>query len=722
MTSPAPDAPSSARRRIDVGLSLMPSEDFRRATAPLFDRGLVDALEWNVDMGFAPARVPGWVEALLDAYAERDRLYAHGVELSPLSARLLPHQTSWLDDLEKAFERRRYVHLTDHYGFMTAGTFVRGTPLPLPPSEAALSIATQRLLHLRRISGRPVGLENLALAFGPEDTDAQPSFLDEALARADGFLLLDLHNVYCQLANFGGDASSLLSRYPLERVRELHVAGGSFSTPRSDPRGRPFRRDTHDDAMPDGVLALLDFAIAACPSLEVVILERTDRSLFGEEEAARFRDEVARLREIVAAASARAPATPERPPRDIAWLRDDERSLDRLQGTMLEVFAREDDPAAAIEALRGDDALSAYAPWTASFEPRAVEVGIGLVRQWGTRAPGADTMLAAVLPRTRATLELRHVPTRRPGPGQARLRVRACGLCGTDVHIREGRMGVPLPIVLGHEIVGVVEELGEGVANLRVGARVGVPWTQAGCGACDACARGRVRHCADPKTWLTNGGGLAEATIVDALGCVPLPDDLAFEEAAPLFCAGFTVMSAYRRAAPRPGDRVAVLGVGGLGHLALQIAKTFGHEVVAITSSPDKERELVAAGADEVLLAGDDPGRVLADAGGADVVLATTSSARHLGAAVTGLRPDGRLALVGLGDGAVAIDPMSLILSQGSIVGAMQSERGDLVDVLELAARGQIRPRVEAFPLVLVERAMTRLAEGRVRYRAVVTC
>ena len=220
---------------------------------------------------------------------------------------------------------------------------------------------------------------------------------------------------------------------------------------------------------------------------------------------------------------------------------------------------------------------------------------------------------------------------------------------------------------------------------------------------------------------MQNGGGHAELMVVEASGCVEIPDALSFEEAAPMFCAGFTIMSGYRRATPRPGDRIAVLGLGGLGHLGLQIAKAFGHEVLALTSSADKRVELLALGADDVILVGDDPGRALADAGGADVILATTSSAAQVGQIVSGLRPEGRLALMGLGEGPIEIDPMSLILSQGSIVGALQDDRAHLLEVLELAAAGRVRPKVEAFPLVLVERAMNRLAEGRVRYRAVLT-
>lgn len=717
--------PSSGKpRAIRVGLSLMPSEDFRRATEISFAEGDVDALEWNVDMGWGPPGTPAWVEQRLDEFAERGRLYAHGVELSPLSARLLPHQEMWLDELARAFERRRFVHLTDHFGFMTAGTFLRGTPLPLPQSEAVFRVAKERISRLRAIAGCPVGLENLALAFGDLDVRTQPAFLRRTLDETDGFLLLDLHNVHCQLTNFGGDPKTLLARYPLDRVREIHVAGGSWSRPLSDPEGRPFRRDSHDDDMPVDVLGLLELVIPACPALEVVILERTDRSLYGDDEARRFRAELRRLRETVARLASRPIerwTTNDAGGASDEWIDDDTEALDRLQRCVLETFAGESNPVAALETLRALDDAKPYEAWTASFEPRAVEVGISLVRQWGTRVPEEGTMLAAVLPAPRATFELRHVPIPRPGPGQALLRIRASGICGTDLHIHQGRMAMPLPSILGHEPVGEVEEVGEGVTSIRVGDRVGVPWVQAGCGECDACARGKMQHCVEPRTWVQTGGGHAEHMLVDARGCVAIPEGLSFEEAAPMFCAGFTVMSGYRRAAARSGERVAVLGIGGLGHLAVQIAKCHGHEVVAITSTESKREDIRRLGADEVLLGAGDPGRALAEAGGADIILATSSSAADVGSMVSGLRPEGRLVVMGLGDGALSIDPMALILAQGSLVGAGQNERRDLVDVLGLAAEGRIRAAVEAFPLVLVERAMARLAEGRARHRAVLT-
>jgi D-arabinose 1-dehydrogenase-like Zn-dependent alcohol dehydrogenase len=392
-----------------------------------------------------------------------------------------------------------------------------------------------------------------------------------------------------------------------------------------------------------------------------------------------------------------------------------------MQGALLDVLGTSRSVDVARARLAADPAFAPFADWIASFEPRGVEVAMEIVQRWGARdvAPGPGCVRAAVLTAPHALVEIRDVPLPSPGAGQVRIRVAAAGVCGTDVHAWEGRYRLPLPIVCGHVPVGTIDAVGEGVAPSRVGERVGVPWTQAGCGACPECARGRAKYCAAPRTWITNGGGFVQAMIAEAAGAVPLPDGLAFEHAAPLLCAGYTAMSGLRRGAPRPGERVAVLGIGGLGHLALQIARAHACETLAVTSSEGKRRDALALGADDVLLVTGHAGRALRDAGGADVILATSSDARATSEIASGLRPEGRLVLMGLGEDKLAIDPMTLIARQASIVGSMQDDRTDLHDVLQLAADGRVVPRVEHYGLPQIMRALHRLREGRVRYRAV---
>lgn len=284
-----------------VGLSLMPDEDFRVAAYPLFAEGVVDAVEWTFDAGWAPAVVPGWAWEIVDFYAREGRLLGHGVGLSPLSGRWEPRQETWMACLAEELAQRRYVQLSEHFGFTTAAPFVQGPPLPVPFTDGALRVGRDRLARLADLAGdTPVGLENLALAFGPRDVQDQGAFLEALLAPTDGFVVLDLHNLYCQLANFGGDARAALARYPLARVRELHVSGGSWSYPATAAGAGPFRRDTHDEAVPAEVTALVPLALELCPNVRAVIFERLGGTIRTAGDAARMRADFHTLRRLVA--------------------------------------------------------------------------------------------------------------------------------------------------------------------------------------------------------------------------------------------------------------------------------------------------------------------------------------------------------------------------------------------------------------------------------------
>jgi D-arabinose 1-dehydrogenase-like Zn-dependent alcohol dehydrogenase len=326
-------------------------------------------------------------------------------------------------------------------------------------------------------------------------------------------------------------------------------------------------------------------------------------------------------------------------------------------------------------------------------------------------------MKAAVLTDPGSPLQIMEVPDPEPGPGQVRIRVRVAGVCGTDLSVVRGHFPAAMPIVPGHEVLGVVERLGPDVANLRPGDRVGVPWFQAFCGHCESCLRGTWIGCRRPRRWIENGGGFAELMVAEASGCVIVPEDLSDQEAAVAFCSGFTVMSGYRRARPQPRDRVCVLGIGGLGHLALQIAKSMGHDVVAITSSEQKRSDARRFGADEVLVAADGVGERLAAIGGADVLLWVSSA--PVKDILLGLRPEGRVVVIAAA-GKLEVSSVVLLQRQISIIGATQDRREDLADYLRLAASGRVKPVVEVHRLDEVNRALQRLAEGTVRYRGLV--
>lgn len=285
-----------------AALSLMLEEDFREAAAPLFASGEVDALEWSFDTGWGRRDgVPAWADALLDHYASEGRLFGHGVHYSPLSARWEERQARWLEGLAREVGRRRYVHVSEHYGFMTAEPFVRGAPLPVPRCQAARRVAHDRLRRMRNVLSCPLGLENLALAWNREEVLEQGPWLDSLLAHEDDFLLLDLHNLYCQVENFDVSADEVLSRMPLGRVREIHISGGSVLPAWPEAQDR-VRCDTHDDGVPEPVFALLDDVLERCPRISVVVLERLGGTLRSPADAEGLRRDFERMKRIIGGA------------------------------------------------------------------------------------------------------------------------------------------------------------------------------------------------------------------------------------------------------------------------------------------------------------------------------------------------------------------------------------------------------------------------------------
>jgi len=325
-------------------------------------------------------------------------------------------------------------------------------------------------------------------------------------------------------------------------------------------------------------------------------------------------------------------------------------------------------------------------------------------------------MKAAVVPATGARWEVKEVPTPEPGPNQVLIRVKASGLCYTDVHITHGAIPTRFPRTLGHEPVGEVAAVGPGVTTRRVGDRVGVPWTQASCGRCEWCLRGQPMFCAESVgTGVSMDGSHAEYMRAYAAATVLLPEGLAWEQAAPIFCAGYTVWSGFRLAEPRPTDRVAVVGLGGLGHLGLQYAKATGHHTTAVTHSKDKEKQLRELGADDVVA----DGAALRKAGGADVILATSNSFDAVTDAIQALRPDGRLVMMGVEGKALSV-PTSIMWVRGRIIGSSQNDPAHLFEALQLVASGKVKVVTETYGLDEIARAYDRVAEGKVRYRAVV--
>lgn len=285
----------------------MPDADFRMAVAPLLDEGRVTAIEWTLDAGWAPYVVPAWIERLLEFYGRAGRLYAHGFGLSPLTGGRDAAMREWLEQVSREVQTRTYQHVSEHFCFLRSGAARPGElekagPLPMPRTPRTLALGRARLTELAGVTGLPVGLENLGTSLSARDALEQGPFLDALLEPVDGFVLLDVHNLHCQAATFELDPLALLETYPLERVREIHVSGGSWFETNVDP-SRRVRRDTHDEAVPDDVFALLEAALSRCPHVEVVFLERLGDTLGAETEREQFRADYATMAAVVRASA-----------------------------------------------------------------------------------------------------------------------------------------------------------------------------------------------------------------------------------------------------------------------------------------------------------------------------------------------------------------------------------------------------------------------------------
>ncbi len=319
-----------------------------------------------------------------------------------------------------------------------------------------------------------------------------------------------------------------------------------------------------------------------------------------------------------------------------------------------------------------------------------------------------------------APLETRDQPDLEPGPGEVIVAVKACGICFTDLRIIDLLGGPAMPLVPGHEFVGEVARLGAGVEGVRVGQRVGVHALYV-CGVCGQCRRGEEEACDlgfGRLAGLAFDGGYAEEARAPADRLVTLPDGIDFASAAPFFCAGLTCYAGLRNGGVEPGQRVVVIGVGGLGHLAIPIARALGVEVYAATSSPDKADDARRLGASFV---GDVAAVTaeLADRGGAHLVLQTANSLDPLAALLPGLAKQCAVVLAAADGDSLPIPPMAFTALQLRLIGSFFGSRADLLDVLALAEAHQITPVIERFRLDDVNIAHDRLRANRVRYRAV---
>ena len=313
----------------------------------------------------------------------------------------------------------------------------------------------------------------------------------------------------------------------------------------------------------------------------------------------------------------------------------------------------------------------------------------------------------------------REVPA--PGRGQVRVKVEACGICHSDALTRGGRFpGLTLPRVPGHEIAGKVDAVGADVSTFAAGDRVGVGWHGGHCFVCDACRRGLFINCEKAKiTGITHDGGYAEYAVVPAESLARIPEGLDAADAGPLLCAGITTFNALRNSGARPGDTVAVLGIGGLGHLGIQYASKMGFRTVALSRGADKEALAKKLGAHVYVdTQAASAAEGLQKLGGADLVLATAPHSDAIAATVGGLRPRGKLLIVAASFEPLAVNALGL-LSGKSIAGWPSGSAIDSEDTMRFSALTGVRPQIERFKLEEAEQAFARVMENRVRFRAV---
>ena len=311
-----------------------------------------------------------------------------------------------------------------------------------------------------------------------------------------------------------------------------------------------------------------------------------------------------------------------------------------------------------------------------------------------------------------------------PGPGHVRIRVQACGVCHSDSITKFNLFpGITYPRVPGHEVAGVIDEVAADVLAFKPGQRVGLGWHGGHCNYCTPCRRGDFILCENQQiSGISYDGGYADYVIAPANALALIPDDLADVDAAPLMCAGVTTFNALRNSGARPGDVVAILGIGGLGHLGVQFAAKSGFHTVAIARGQDKAPLAKELGAHHYIdSTTQNPAEELQKLGGAAVILSTVTDAASLAAAVNGLAPNGQLFIVGVPEKPFEVSAISLIMGRRSIQGFPSGTGMDSEDTLNFSTLTGVKPKIEVYPLEKAPEAFERMMSGKARFRVVIT-
>jgi len=315
----------------------------------------------------------------------------------------------------------------------------------------------------------------------------------------------------------------------------------------------------------------------------------------------------------------------------------------------------------------------------------------------------------------------RDVP--KPGPGKVRIKIDACGICHSDSFTVEGHYpGIAYPRVPGHEIAGRVDALGDGVTEWQVGQRVGVGWHGGYCGVCINCRRGDFITCVKGQVpGIAYDGGYADYMVAPHEALAAIPDDLDAVEAAPLLCAGITTYNPLRQSGAQPGDVVAILGIGGLGHLGVQFAAKMGFHTVAIARGPDKANLALSLGAHRYIDSqAEDAAKVLTELGGAKVILATVTTAKAMTPLIEGLGVDGKLLVVGVSPEPIEVTPLQLIGKRRSVAGWPSGRAADSEDTMRFSTLTGVQSMIETYPLDQAQEAYDRMMSGKARFRVVI--
>jgi uncharacterized protein (UPF0276 family) len=353
-----------------------------KAALPLFEQEKIEAIEWSFDTIYKRKEVPDWFYELLQVYSQEHRLIGHGVFFSLFSGKWSESQSEWLKQLKDLCKTFHFDHITEHFGFMTGANFHTGAPMSIPFTPATLAIGRDRLARIYDACACPVGLENPAFSYTLEEVKRHGAFLEALLAPLNGFIILDLHNLYCQTHNFDLPVDALLALYPLDRVREIHISGGSWDQTAIEPE-KMVRRDTHDEGVPAEVFQFLEYALPRCPNLKFVVLEQLGIGLRTEDSRALFQADFLKMDTIVKAYQDSQPATNTFLPIDLPVLGPilEDMQLFEQQRQLSSILETCENYAQGMEQLSASKL--ANTPWEVEqWRPAMLETAIRIAQKW----------------------------------------------------------------------------------------------------------------------------------------------------------------------------------------------------------------------------------------------------------------------------------------------------------------------------------------------------